>query len=622
MSEQHIKQVEQSDNSVLTARVAQLEKINQALMNKVERSVDLQGGAFGLFQSATILQHTVRQRTLELEQVKKQLRLANRELQQTNHSLQNEKAEADAANRKKTAFLASMSRDIRTPMNGVLGMLNLVLDNSDQLSQQQIDYLNIAYRSGNTLLALLNNILDLSKLESGTIELEKIDFDLRQAVEEVTDLFAEHAFCKGVDMGCQISLDIPERVRGDSVRFRQILSNLINNAVKFTESGQIEIRVALAEIKPIKANHLNICCEVEDSGVGIPEAMQTHIFDAFSQADNSAPGNYDGSGLGLPLSKQLLERMQGEITLMSEEDVGSCFAFELAFEHASSISPWQPLGKLRRHMVLILQSDNIHRRALTSYLTEWGLSYHICDEVGLLEKLLEGTPLQYWHCIMLDYHLDQSVDGRLYACLKRVLSAQATPLLMLCTRTSYQDGLSCQQHTVPTLSKPISRDKLHHALKAALGLQSKPDLSYSPQVPDSNVSLTAQKRILLVEDNLFNQKVAYGMLKRLGFEADVANNGQEAMDSITEQQYDLILMDCQMPIMDGYVTTEAIRRREQQHNNKHTPIVAMTANAMEGDRALCMAAQMDDYISKPVDLTVLSNMLTQWLNLPIVDQAP
>ncbi len=560
-----------------------------------------------------ILEQENQKLLLQLQEAKAALQACNHSSENSHSELQHEKAAADAANRAKSEFLASMSHQIRTPMNGILGMLSLVLDS--KLSTHQRSLLGVANKAGNTLMALLNNLLDIYRLEAGTLTLNNLDFNLHNAVEEVTNLFADNAFTKGLDIACIISPDTPDWVVGDQVRFRQVLSNLINNAIKFTSEGQITIRVGSLEGQPYQIHF-----EVEDTGIGIKEDQREYLFDHFAQASNFTDKPRETSGLGIPLSYELIKCMNGELDYNSTEGQGSCFWFKLNFEAPEDRPVWQAEPKLRDRTLLVVQGNNTHRQVLTQYLEQWGICYHICDQVEQVEEQLSSTPLQYWNGIILDYHLDQTLDGRLYNHLRNILAAHPVPLMMLCTSSPYQDRPSCA-HPIPSLPKPINRERLHTVLVSMLGEQQKSQVPEAPnlQVPQFDVPLKSNKRILLVEDNLFNQRVGVEMLHKLNLDLEIANNGQEAIEKIYQEHYDLVLMDCEMPIMDGYTATAMIRRHEHQQEKHHIPVIAMTANALEGDRERCIEAQMDDYISKPVKLKTLEQVLMQWLNYRCCD---
>ena len=547
--------------------------------------------------------------SLELEAAKTALQQCDKHSKNSHNKLQNKKAAADAANRAKSEFLASMSHQIRTPMNGILGMLSLVIDS--KISERQRSQLEIANRSGNTLMALLNNLLDVYRLEAGTLQINVSSFNLHDAVEEVTTLFSENAFAKGLDIACVIHPNTPEWVAGDQIRFRQVLSNLVSNAINFTKDGEIVIRVSsLSAAEPYQVRF-----EIEDTGIGISEDRREYIFDHFTQARNYTDKPRETSGLGIPLSHELVRSMDGKLDYRSTVGEGSCFWFQLDFQKPDKSPVWHPEPKLQDRTVLVVQADNCHRQVLLQYLQQWGIRYHICEQVEQVETQLSSTPLQYWHGIILDYHLDQTLDGKLYNQLRNILASHPVPLLMLCASTPYQHKPNCAYPT-PSLSKPINRNKLHQVLVSMLREQQKKPAPEAPnlRVPQFLHKTKSKKRILLVEDNLFNQRVAMEMLHRLNLDLEVANNGQEAIEKIYQQPYDLVLMDCQMPIMDGYTATAMIRRHENQQQKLHIPVIAMTASALEGDRERCIDAQMDDYISKPVTLKKLEQALVQWLN--------
>jgi PAS domain S-box-containing protein len=531
--------------------------------------------------------------------------------------LKKSKEAAETASRAKSQFLANMSHEIRTPMNGVLGMTELLL--SSGLSESQLALAQTVHQSGETLLRVLNDILDISKIEAGRLELEMIDFNLWETVEEAIDLFARQAHQKGLELACDMEKNVPVMLKGDPVRLRQILMNLVGNAVKFTEKGQVVVKVSAVERN---GDGSVISFEVKDTGIGIPSEVQQEIFDAFSQADGSVTRKHGGTGLGLAICWQLCKMMGGSIGVESAPGNGSTFRFDVRLRNGTRPVPSEqvPVDGLRGLRVLIVDDNETNRLILLEQVKNWGIeAMSAGNGVRALEMLRSsssrGTPFDL---AILDQMMPE-MDG-----IELTRTIQSDPLIsevkLLMLTGHYGEKEKVRETGILAhLTKPVSQSKLYNALLNACTTDVAQPATVSPP-PHSQPERHKphfQGAVLLAEDNEINQKVAKAMLQGLGLDVDVVANGFEALDAVEMKPYDLILMDCQMPELDGYETTKRIRSKEAMssagEDKTHIPIIALTAHAMGGDRDLCLAAGMDDYLSKPFSPKGLSELIERWL---------
>ena len=570
-----------------------------------------------------MLAQRVEERTAELSSANAEMVKTNRRLEESIVRAKQLAGAAEAANRAKGDFLATMSHEIRTPMNGIIGFNNLLLDTS--LSAEQRGFVETVEKSAQSLLSIINDILDFSKIEAQKLTLEAMEFDLRTVVEEVADLLAIQAHEKNLALAYLIDDHTPLGLRGDPGRLRQILVNLVGNAVKFTEEGEVILKVRKESQSP---ESVEIYFEIQDTGPGIPEEVKPKLFTPFSQADSSSTRKQGGTGLGLVISKRLIELMGGEIGLESVPGRGAKFWFRICFErHAAPDSEaGMQTGNLKGSNMLIVDDNATNRSLLHYILKSWGIK---CDSVSTSRDALAVVQMETanghpFDCLLIDMQMPEMDGLDLARAIKSDAATSSTRIVMLSSTFVPPDAETLSEAGILfCLQKPVKKSQLFDCLMNAISgqpqsLKRSVRVRAPASIEETGALPKRSARLLVAEDNQINQMLIHQLLKKNRFKADMAADGTEALRALEQIHYDLILMDCQMPEMDGYEATEKIRQRERERAassglESRIVIIAVTANAMKGDREKCLKAGMDDYVSKPIREEELLEVLNRWL---------
>ncbi|OUS23708.1 hypothetical protein A9Q99_27110 [Gammaproteobacteria bacterium 45_16_T64] len=557
------------------------------------------------------LEAEVEDRTSELQAANVSLEETVKALKQANRAIriseENKKVAEESAHAK-AQFLATMSHELRTPMNGVLGMLSLLSETG--LTDDQEHYVGVAYESGNLLLELLNNVLDLSKIEQGKLVLEKIPFDVSDAIEDVFAIVGESAYSKGVELAYVFDDRLPTKVLGDPTRFKQLVFNIVGNAIKFTSKGYVKLSYSVIEET---AGAIRIRFEVEDTGVGIRDDVREKIFETFSQADSTTTRKFGGTGLGLTLCRQLTRLMDGGIGVESEEGKGSTFWFDVQFDSVGASLSNQTFNgaQIKPMSLLVFDRNDTSTSALSAYFEHYYVGLDVVSDEEELHATLEKKIVAGRHYDGLIINLSVGLPEASKIALSEDVQCCLKPTQIILTGSLGDRNRAKEDKALANfqfLVKPLRR---RYVRECVLMLQGRMESIDKTEVV-VDATYAGAKKILVVEDNRINQQVAQGRLETMGFDVSLAGNGEEALVLLEKEMFDLVFMDCQMPVLDGFQATRRFREKEGAAMNR-TPVVAMTAHVMAGDKEACMRAGMDDYIAKPFKTGEIKRVVDRWL---------